>query len=888
MPEQELYINDINLYKNDFIELSNLDVLIGTHKLIKNYKFIFRLSDKNMHSKFGNGTKIDILQIVDDIEELKEKTSEITGINTENVELLLKEYSYNPEDIIEYILDRSPEEIEEHLNELKVKYKDDVADNLRYIATFYGHFEFHLGLRDLLGKYDYWKNYKIYLEATEQNEYNYQFSLSIKLLINKSYLNNIYEIDNVKIPEIFRQLIEHKKLNLNQTNDIKIDIQKIMPNVSLNKNYKREPFMYQKNNIKNMINIENRTNLEFETYLATDDLVIQEIEGIEEKMIYNSSTRNLIKPESLEKYCYKPKGGVLCDNIGLGKTFSMIGLIAETLQENNNPTLVLSPTRLCKQWLQEIDDTYSMKTGIITSITQFKKIIKSNIDSYDIIILSYTFLTNEKYKEYILNENNPFILKEYNWKRIILDEGHEYLNRKFRNKKHNLEVFKKIVDLKSEFKWLCSGTPFIDLKSSWEVILFLCNFYKIDSENIKNEITRESGKKLMENLEDPIEYLEYLDAIKQISKGFYHEYKNLLSNIFIKNTKESVNHLINIPEPIINNTFLKQNEIEQAMYNGALGDKKKMIQMCSHILINDDNLSILGNEPLPLDEIHKKMTTYYGQKIIRIEKKINKIIEKENNLNIIVNDFEIERKKEFQTELNSCKAKFNIFSALEQKIKEDNCCPICLDELNTKIKAITPCGHVYCVQCLTKIMKGSHGDCPYCREKFIKEDIEIIKPNKDIIDHHNNINKWGTKISYLIDYLKNLIENDNDNRIILFSQWDSMLKLIGKVLNEFEIKHLFLNGSLHVINSRIRKFKLDKSYRVVLISSDKASSGLNLQEANNIILLDTVNNEKKTSKLIEEQAIGRAVRIGQQKQVKVARLIMEDTIEYEYYENNLG
>ena len=313
-----------------------------------------------------------------------------------------------------------------------------------------------------------------------------------------------------------------------------------------------------------------------------------------------------------------------------------------------------------------------------------------------------------------------------------------------------------------------------------------------------------------------------------------------------------------------------------------------MIQMCSHILINDDNLSILGNEPLPLDEIHKKMTTYYGQKIIRIEKKINKIIEKENNLNIIVNDFEIERKKEFQTELNSCKAKFNIFSALEQKIKEDNCCPICLDELNTKIKAITPCGHVYCVQCLTKIMKGSHGDCPYCREKFIKEDIEIIKPNKDIIDHHNNINKWGTKISYLIDYLKNLIENDNDNRIILFSQWDSMLKLIGKVLNEFEIKHLFLNGSLHVINSRIRKFKLDKSYRVVLISSDKASSGLNLQEANNIILLDTVNNEKKTSKLIEEQAIGRAVRIGQQKQVKVARLIMEDTIEYEYYENNLG
>ena len=51
------------------------------------------------------------------------------------------------------------------------------------------------------------------------------------------------------------------------------------------------------------------------------------------------------------------------------------------------------------------------------------------------------------------------------------------------------------------------------------------------------------------------------------------------------------------------------------MYNSALGDQKKMIQMCSHVLVNDENLSILGNKPLSLKEIHTKMTQYYEKKI---------------------------------------------------------------------------------------------------------------------------------------------------------------------------------------------------------------------------------------------------------------------------------
>ena len=102
-----------------------------------------------------------------------------------------------------------------------------------------------------------------------------------------------------------------------------------------------------------------------------------------------------------------------------------------------------------------------------------------------------------------------------------------------------------------------------------------------------------------------------------------------------------------------------------------------------------------------------------------------------------------------------------------------------------------------------------------------------------------------------------------------------MLKLISKILEEYEISHLFLNGSINVINSKIRKFKVQNNINVVLMSSDKSPSGLNLTEASYIILLDTLNTTKEESEIIETQAIGRAVRIGQTKNVDVRRFIIE-------------
>lgn len=261
------------------------------------------------------------------------------------------------------------------------------------------------------------------------------------------------------------------------------------------------------------------------------------------------------------------------------------------------------------------------------------------------------------------------------------------------------------------------------------------------------------------------------------------------------------------------------------------------------------------------------------------------------------------------------------------KEKTSDPCMICFDEFDKVV--VTKCRHVYCGGCHVIMSKNKQTyPCPECRTPVIPsqiimttmENINIANNKQDEqsvnsgdsngetdsvneiqkIDYndmtteeilklkewrHLCINKYGSKMTYLIEYLQGILQ-DSDNRVIIFSQYDQMLNLIGKTLDEYKIKNVFCKGNVNTVNKRIHMFKTDTSIRVIMLSSEKSSSGSNLTEANHIILVDVLNAEKSTTKDMESQAIGRAVRLGQKKPVTVTRLITTGTIEDEYYSKN--
>merc|ERR1712228_1058424 len=99
---------------------------------------------------------------------------------------------------------------------------------------------------------------------------------------------------------------------------------------------------------------------------------------------------------------------------------------------------------------------------------------------------------------------------------------------------------------------------------------------------------------------------------------------------------------------------------------------------------------------------------------------------------------------------------------------------------------------------------------------------------------------------------------------------------ISQKLSDHNFQSLQFHGSMNRKKRKqiLDKFKSSNQCKVLLISAKCASVGLNLMCANHVIFL-----EPRSNPGLDNQAIGRCWRIGQNKKVYVTRLILEDTVE---------
>lgn len=124
--------------------------------------------------------------------------------------------------------------------------------------------------------------------------------------------------------------------------------------------------------------------------------------------------------------------------------------------------------------------------------------------------------------------------------------------------------------------------------------------------------------------------------------------------------------------------------------------------------------------------------------------------------------------------------------------------------------------------------------------------------------------------------LRELVEEveSGGHKVLVFSQFVSMLKLIRAALDEDKIRYEYLDGSTTDRMDRISRFQEDPTVTVFLISLKAGGSGLNLTAADTVIHFDPWWNPA-----VEDQASDRAHRIGQNRVVSVYRLVAAGTIE---------
>ncbi len=145
----------------------------------------------------------------------------------------------------------------------------------------------------------------------------------------------------------------------------------------------------------------------------------------------------------------------------------------------------------------------------------------------------------------------------------------------------------------------------------------------------------------------------------------------------------------------------------------------------------------------------------------------------------------------------------------------------------------------------------------------------------------DNYTGGSGKLELLMEIITDAIANGH--RILLFSQFTSMLAIIEKELKKANIDSFYLEGATKVKdrNEYVKRFNQGEG-KIFLISLKAGGTGLNLVGADTVIHYDPWWNPA-----VEEQATDRAYRIGQEKSVHVIKLITKGTIEEKIYKLQL-
>jgi superfamily II DNA or RNA helicase len=128
------------------------------------------------------------------------------------------------------------------------------------------------------------------------------------------------------------------------------------------------------------------------------------------------------------------------------------------------------------------------------------------------------------------------------------------------------------------------------------------------------------------------------------------------------------------------------------------------------------------------------------------------------------------------------------------------------------------------------------------------------------------------KLDLLLELLEEAI--DGGHRVLVFSQFVSMLNLIRQELDNLDIRYCYLDGSTKDRAAVVDRFQNQADTLVFLISLKAGGVGLNLAAADTVFHFDPWWNPA-----VEDQATDRAHRIGQQRAVTSYKLITRGTVE---------
>ncbi|KAI1499348.1 SNF2 family N-terminal domain-containing protein [Biscogniauxia marginata] len=536
------------------------------------------------------------------------------------------------------------------------------------------------------------------------------------------------------------------------------------------------------------------------------------------------------------------RGGVLADNMGAGKSLSMISLMANDklpaiesrtylsslgAQQYTKSTLLVMPPTLLQNWKSELSK--HLRAGAFSwrchhGPTKIKTL--EDLLDLDIVLISYNTLKAEWKRQ---GSSQDTVIFSHHWHRLILDEGH-YI------KHHSAMTTQAALALKADCRWVVTGTPIQNSLSEIQSLLCFIQVFPYSDKDVFNE-----------------HIVDFWGS--EGNKGF-DRLKRLLKFIMLRRCGDH----IKLPRRTDLKLHLQFNDAE----------------LCEYRKAKDKTLSYIEDA---LDASISKGTYYNAlqkietlRQICNLGKPPGKDIDNFDNLD--------ETHAPTSWDVGTALGMLHAFPSLGLSTTCVKCGALIdpTSELSNKSISVhlTMCLQMWCQRC--------HGNqivslqrprfcrcdraCPSVSVPLNTNTTTTISPS-----YPELTTSYPTKIQALIHDLKKCPPG---TKSIVFSFWKATLDVAYMALTEKAIKCAQVDGSVKVKtrNEILQEFLVGDNIQVLLLSLSCGAVGLTLTAATRAYLM-----EPQWNPSIEEQALARIHRIRQTEEVTTVRFIVEDTIE---------
>lgn len=297
-----------------------------------------------------------------------------------------------------------------------------------------------------------------------------------------------------------------------------------------------------------------------------------------------------------------------------------------------------------------------------------------------------------------------------------------------------------------------------------------------------------------------------------------------------------------------------------------------------------------------------------------------------------LNDALVAQLAQLRRVVADCERALAFSAAMRQLIASDDSeCPVCLERYT--VAAVMPCLHATCRSCMRTHAGGASSfRCPLCRVGVPRAEVITFTKAPPALpqaalqmarclpmasqaapdapsavvapDTRAQVGAEApreavltaaavsSRIHALVALLRSLLASGPDERVLVFAQWAAHVDHLACVLATAGVPSLTLGSSLPQSMAALQAFGRPNQPRVLLMSSQRHASGINLHMARHVVIVHpyctpTARSARQISlgelASYERQAVGRVRRFPQTRLVEVYRFVAPGTIEEEVY-----